>query len=79
MQKDYGEAIKWYKKAAEHGNDWGWNGLGNVYRYGNGVSQDYQKAAKMYIKAAVQGNEIALENLKEIISLGKLQVEFEQP
>ena len=69
VQKDYGEAIKWYKKAAEHGNDWGWNGLGHVYRYGNGVSQDYQKAAKMYIKAAVQGNEIALENLKEIISL----------
>ncbi len=61
--KDYAEAVKWYRKAAEQGYADGQNDLGYMYRKGLGVTQDYAEAVKWYRKAAEQGNASGQNNL----------------
>ena len=53
--KNYEEALKCYRQAAEHGNAVGQNGMGKLYSNGYIVQQDYSEAAKWYRKAAEQG------------------------
>ena len=53
--KDYAEAVKWYRKAAEQGNAEAQYMLGDCYRWGTGVTKDYAEAVKWYRKAADQG------------------------
>ena len=55
VEKDYGEAVKWYTKAAEQGHASGQNNLGVMYAKSDGVVQDYREALKWYTKAAQQG------------------------
>ena len=61
--KDYAEAVKWLRKAAEQGNASGQSFLGYMYQYGYGVSQDYAEAVKWYRKSAEQGNASGQNNL----------------
>jgi len=56
VSQDFGEAIKWYKKAADQGNAWGQYYLGWAYANGQGVGQDDDAAVKWYSKAADQNN-----------------------
>jgi tetratricopeptide (TPR) repeat protein len=53
-QKDYVEAVKWFRKAAEQGHALAQYNLGCCYDNGYGVSKDYLVAAKWYRKAAYQ-------------------------
>ena len=62
-KKDYSEAVKWYRKAAEQGSARAQCYLGECYYYGRGVSQDYSEAVKWYSKAAEQGYASAQCNL----------------
>ena len=39
QSQDFKKAVKWYKMAAEQGNDVAQYNLGNMYDYGNGVPQ----------------------------------------
>src|SRR3972149_9369904 len=56
VAQDYGEAVKWFRKAAEQGNDaWTQTVLGSTYLNGQGVAQDYRDAAKWFRKAPEQG------------------------
>ena len=55
IQKNYTEAVKWFRKAAEQGYAYAQKMLGLCYYYGQGVSQDYAEAVKWYRKAAEQG------------------------
>ena len=55
IEKDFEEAVKWYRKAAEQGFDIAQDSLGNCYYLGHGVDEDYVKAVKWYRKAAEQG------------------------
>ena len=71
VAKDYGEAVKWYRKAAEQGNKWGQNSLGYMYDNGWGVAKDYEEAVKWYRKAAEQGNAAAQTNLGLMYDNGK--------
>lgn len=64
--KRYGEAVEWYRKAAEQGNAYAQYNLGNCYYYGNGVPQDNTEAAKWYRKSAEQGNADAQYMLGEL-------------
>jgi len=50
------EAVKWYQKAAEQGNDSAQFMLGKCYYEGHGVAPDSVEAVKWYQKAAEQGN-----------------------
>ena len=38
--KDYAQAAQWYGKAAEQGNAYAQNQLGNLYQSGLGVAKD---------------------------------------
>ena len=50
-KKDYNEALKWYRKAADQGNAKAMNNIGLLYEKGNGVPQNYQTAKEWYKKA----------------------------
>lgn len=65
-KKNYTEAVKWYRKAAEQGHAAAQNNLANCYKNGQGVTKDMIKAIEWYKKAAAQGDESAKENLKEL-------------
>jgi len=56
VKQDHTEAVRWYRKAAEHGNVFAQNNLGVMYNKGDGVKQDYVEAVRWYLKAAEQGN-----------------------
>jgi TPR repeat protein len=55
-RQDDTEAVNWYRKAAEQGHANAQFNLGEMYYWGQGVSQNYTEAADWYRKAADQGN-----------------------
>jgi TPR repeat protein len=63
VPKDYAEAVKWYRLAAEQGNVFAQYELGRMYHNGTGVPKDYAEAAKWWRLAAEQGNAGAQSNL----------------
>ena len=66
VEKDYTEAVKWYRKAAEQERAWAQYGLGVMYESGLGVTKDQSKAIELYRKAAAQGNEPAQAGLERL-------------
>ncbi len=62
-KKNYTEAVKWYRKAAEQGYADAQCNLGYCYKQGNGVTKDYAEAVKWFRKAAEQGDAVAQLNL----------------
>lgn len=54
VRQDYGEAFRWYQKAAEQGFAAGESGLGELYRSGHGTAQNFSEAMKWFRKAADQ-------------------------
>lgn len=62
-EQNYGEAVKWYRKAAKKGNAAAQIWLGYCYENGQGVEQNYEEAVKWYQKAAEQGDVVAQNNL----------------
>ncbi len=53
--QDYGQAIGWYRKAADQGYAPAQFNLGVMFATGQGVPQDYGQAIGWYRKAADQG------------------------
>lgn len=70
IQEDYGEALKWYQKAASGGSTWGQRELGLVYAEGLSVSQDYAEAMKWWLKAADKGDRPAMAEIGRLYYLG---------
>jgi TPR repeat protein len=56
VPRDYSEAVRWYRKAAEQGYAQAQHNLGCCYENGFGVQQDYTEAVKWFRKAAEQNN-----------------------
>ena len=54
--KDYKEAVKWYRKAAEQGDAMAQNNLGVRYATGKGAPKDMTKA-KYWINKAYEGGD----------------------
>ena len=69
-KENYKEAIKWYMKSAEKGNDAAQSDLGVMYFSGQGVPQNYSESAKWFRKAAEQGNAESQSNLGVMYSKG---------
>jgi TPR repeat protein len=61
--KDYDEAIKWYRKAAEQDFASAQFKLGGMYQAGQGVEKDFSEALRWYHKAAEQGSASAQNRL----------------
>ena len=59
VERDYGEAVTWYRRAAEQGHAHGQSGLGAMYGTGRGVSHDDGEAVRWYRRAAEQGLAVA--------------------
>ena len=69
--KDYAEAVKWYRKAADQGSAIAQNNLGEMYYNGAGVSQDYAEALRLFLKAADRGIPSALSSLGNMYYKGE--------
>ncbi len=63
VEKDFAEAMKWWRRAAEQGDEEADYQIGNLYAHGWCVPQDHYEAAKYFHKAAVQGHPSAQYNL----------------
>jgi len=61
--QNYGEAVKWYRKAAEQGDAGAQYQLGIMYEIGRSVPSDYVEAYKWFKLAADHGQEYAAELL----------------
>jgi TPR repeat protein len=71
VEQDHIEAVRWYRKAADHGDASAQFNLGVLYYRGDGVPQDHNEAAKLYRLAADQGNASAQFNLGVMYSKGE--------
>ena len=74
VSRDYAEAVKWYRKAAEQGSADALCNLGYCYEFGcydfEGVSPNITEAVKWYRKAVEQGSARALFRLGFCYKLG---------
>ena len=61
--QNYGEAEKWYRKAAEQGVASAAFNLGVMYDVGQGVQQNYAEALQWYRKSADAGYASAMTNI----------------
>jgi TPR repeat protein len=71
VAKDYGEAAKGYRKAADLGLADAQVNLGFLYNGGQGVPKDGAEAAKWYRRAAEQGHAMAQFNLGLMYAKGQ--------
>ncbi|MDX2145962.1 MAG: caspase family protein, partial [Planctomycetota bacterium] len=70
-RKDYAEAMKWYRKAADAGEALAMNNIGLLYHNGKGVTQDYAEAMRWYRKAADAGEAGARGNIGVLYANGQ--------
>jgi len=62
VPKDSAEAVKWYRKAAEHGSAVAQSNLGLMYANGIGVIKNPAQAHAWFNVAGSNGNEDAKKN-----------------
>lgn len=62
-RKDYAEAMRWYRQAADQGYPTGEANIGYLYSKGFGVKQDFGEAVYWYRRAAEKGQVEAQHNL----------------
>ncbi len=70
-KQDYGEAVKWYQKAADQGDAAAQNNLGAMYLRGMGVAQSDVDALRWYLRAAVEGYPAAQTNVGFLNAAGR--------
>jgi TPR repeat protein len=63
VPRDYVEAAKWYRLAADQGDALAETNLGLMYNFGDGVPQDYAEAVKWYRLGANHGDALAQTDL----------------
>jgi hypothetical protein len=68
--KDYGEALKWYRAAADAGDKYGQFRLGWFCQQGLGIQRDMQQARLWYERSAAQNDEWAYHMLAFIYADG---------
>ncbi|MFT4589650.1 MAG: TPR repeat protein [Candidatus Binatia bacterium] len=71
VQKDFKEAVRWYRKAAEQGDAGAQYNLGNYIADGRGVAQDHKVAVEWFRKAADQQDPHAQNNLGFVYKKGE--------
>src|SRR5258708_31986791 len=62
VDKDYKEAARWYRKAADQGYAKAQTNLAGCYKRGRGVEKNLTKALEWYLKAAKHGDTLAMNN-----------------
>ncbi len=69
--KNYDEAITWFRQAAEAGNTQAMNSIGVMFTYGRGVPKNDAEAVQWYRKAADAGNAAGMTNVGLMLEQGK--------
>jgi TPR repeat protein len=63
VPRDGAEALRWYRLAADKGNEEALCFIGKMYETGDGVNQDFSDAMRWYQLAAEKGNAGAMFNI----------------
>ena len=63
VERDFGEAVSWYRRAVKQGDARGQVELGFAYERGRGVEQNDDEAVRWYRRSAEQGNALGQMNL----------------
>jgi TPR repeat protein len=71
VKRDFGEAARLYRKAADQGFASAQCALGIMYGQGQGVKQNFGEAARLFRKAADQGDANAQNNLGLMYAQGR--------
>ena len=71
VARDPGQALQWFRAAAEQGEPYGQFALGYVYEHGLGAAPDPAAAVHWYRAAAAQGNLAARNNLGLMYEQGR--------
>ena len=71
VKRDVSRALKWYAKAAEHGNTDAMRRIGELYDGGQLVGQDISKGIQWYQKAALSGDVISMLSLAMMYERGR--------
>lgn len=71
VEKDFSEALKWYRKAAKQNNAEAQTNIGYCYAGGHGVEKSLEEAFKWYQMAAEQGHAVAQFNVGMYYYYGK--------
>ena len=71
VTQDYGEAMRWYRRAADSGHILASHNIGNMYRDGRGVGQYPRRAAAWWLRAARAGDVIPALRLGEAYEAGR--------
>jgi TPR repeat protein len=71
VSQDYGEAVRWFRLAAEQGHTGAQFRLGLAYGLGDGVPQDYGEAVRWFRLAAEQGHADAQATLGYMYAAGQ--------
>ncbi len=71
VARDPGQALRWFRAAAEQGEPYGQFALGYVYEHGLGAAADLGAAVRWYRAAAAQGNLAARNNLGLMYEQGR--------
>jgi TPR repeat protein len=67
---DYGETLRWLRRAADQGDPKAQGALGQMYRLGEGVRTDYHQALRWLRLSASQGDSTGQGNLGECYEEG---------
>jgi hypothetical protein len=70
VERNYTEAIKWFRAAANQGHASAQFLLGEAYEKARGLKRDYTQAAKWYKRAAFQGHFLAMYSLSYFYAHG---------
>ncbi len=65
-----GEAVTWFRQAADRGSAQGMTDLGVMYQLGRGVAQSYTEAKSWYDRGAAGGASDAMANLGNLYDAG---------
>jgi len=68
---DFGNALKWYRRSAAHGDAMGYYYAGDLYFHGKGTTQDYREAIRWFEQGFEKKNQYCASSLTVIYNEGK--------
>ena len=78
LKKDYAEAQRWYRLAAEQGDPFAQASLGLLYRFGKGVPQDYLQAYMWFSLSMAQISGADQDSIAELRGAAAAKMTAEQ-
>jgi localization factor PodJL len=70
VAQSFGEAARWFERAADHGLAPAQYRLGSLYEKGHGVKKDLDAARRLYLAASEKGSAKAMHNLAVLYAEG---------